>query len=126
VKKNQDKVKQKKDGFVMLPRYFIENEILTSRDREFCLILAYHRNNHTKLCCPKRSTICKEAGFRTKTYYRVRDKLQKLGLISYEDSSGGRKHSVEFKLNWLDGSNEEIERIKKGLEAKKLCQKGTP
>lgn len=119
----QNKVKQKRDGFVMLPRYFIGNEILTPRDREFCLILAYHRNNHTKLCCPKRSTICKEAGFSLHTYYKIRFKLQKIGLISYKDSSGGRKQSVEFKLNWLDGSNEEIDRIKRVLKAKKPVQK---
>jgi len=113
------------DGFVMLPRWLFESKQLTGKEKLFCMILAYHRNDHTKLCCPKRLTLCKEAGFSEHTYYKIRDKLQKIGLISYESGSGGRKHSIKYKLNWLDGSKQEIEKLKRILRAKKPLQKST-
>jgi len=113
------------NGFVMLPRWLFESKQLTGKEKLFCMILAYHRNDHTKLCCPKRLTLCKEAGFSEHTYYKIRDKLQKIGLISYESGSGGRKHSIKYKLNWLDGSKQEIEKLKRILRAKKPLQKST-
>jgi len=117
--------RQKRDGFVMLPRWLVQSEILTKNDREFCLFLAFHRNGKTKRCYPKRLTLCREIGMHENTYYKIRKNLKEIGLISYEDSPGGRKKSVEFKLNWLDGSNEDIAKIKKDLKQKKPVQNNT-
>jgi len=114
---------EKKDGFVMLPRWLFESELLSGKEKFFCLTLAYHRNKHTHLCCPGKPTICREATISEDTYYSIRGRLKRIGLIDYEESVGGRKQNLKFILRWLDGSKEERAKLKAILKGKKPPEK---
>jgi len=121
-RKNQEE--GKRDGFVFLPRWLFEANFLSGKDKLFCLTLAYHRNQHTKLCCPKVPTICSETHFSKPTILKIRAKLKKLGLINCEAGLGGKSYA-RYKLNWLDNSKQEIERLKEILKTKELVKKRT-
>jgi len=120
----QQQVK-KKDGFVMLPRWIFESKYLSRNEKFFMMILAFHRNGKTKLCFPSIPRICQEAELCERTVKTIRKKLTKDGFISFTPGKG-RKNYSQYELNWLDGGNEVIAKIKKDLKQKEVVQKNTP
>ena len=123
-KRREKEEEEKRDGFVFLPRWLFKANFLSGKDKLFCLTLAYHRNQHTKLCCPKLPTICSETHFSKPTILKIRRKLKKLGLINCKAGLGGKSYA-RYKLNWLDNSKQEIERLKEILKTKELVKKRT-
>ena len=115
---------KKLDGFVFLPRWFFETSILSSREKFFCLVLAYHRNTQSKQCNPGVPLIGLEAGLCERTIKTYRRKLTKLGVIDYIAGTD-KKNRAKYKLNWLDGSGEEIMTLKKFFASHQLVQKNT-
>ncbi|GAH53901.1 unnamed protein product, partial [marine sediment metagenome] len=63
-------------------------------------------------CDPAVPLISLEAGLCEKTIKRYRKRLANLGIINYIPGTD-KKNRAKYRLNWLDGSDEEIVRLKK-------------
>jgi len=120
--KEKKKLKNQEDFEIGLPRWLLFSSKLTAKDLRFCMVLYHHRNPHTKLCCPGLPLLCSEAHLSDRTIKKIRKKLSRLGIITYQKGTG-RKHHTKYKLNWIDGSNQEIEKLKSILMDKKVGKK---
>lgn len=115
-------MQKKKLGFVATEKVIVDSEIVGYQEMSFYTVLKSFRNSRNKRCFPSMNRVSKRLKMSIPTCYRCRRKLRELGLITWNESHGGRKNHVNYRFILLDGSDTEIKRVLENLGQKKLLK----
>jgi DNA-binding MarR family transcriptional regulator len=111
-------------GYTNIESAVIRSPVLSATEKHFYVVLKDFRNRKNGRCFPTMRRIAKRAGLSSHTVYKVRKRLEDVGLIQWETVRGRRK-SCSYSFPLLTGSNEEIERILERLSGGKILQIST-
>ena len=100
----------------------IRSQTLSKEDVIFYMALKSFRNRKNGNCFPSMRKVSERARMNIDTAYKAREKLKNIGLITWPEIKGGRKHKCHYTFSLESGSEEEIAKVLRLLEGDELPQ----